>query len=87
MGLRELKAAGTREHVIGVALDLFVAQGYDETTMEQIAERAEIGCSTLYRYFPTKDLLILDLFTRSMNLGARLRAGPVEEPLTIASGP
>jgi AcrR family transcriptional regulator len=54
--------------------------------MEQIAERAEIGSTTLYRYFPGKDLLILDPFRRSMDLAAALRERPADEPLNIALG-
>jgi AcrR family transcriptional regulator len=86
MGLRELKAARTREQIIDVAIDLFIEQGYDETTMEQIAERAVIGSTTLYRYFPSKDLLVLDRFARSMDLGSLLRTRPAEEPLNVALG-
>lgn len=86
MGLRERKAARTREQIVDVALDLFIEQGYDETTMEQIAERAEVGNTTLYRYFPSKDLLILERLRQSIDLGGRLRARPVSEPLNVALG-
>lgn len=86
MGLRELKAQRTREQIIDVALDLFIEQGYDETTMEQIAERAEVGSSTLYRYFPSKDLLILDRLVHGIDLGSRLRTRPADEPLDLALG-
>lgn len=86
MGLRELKAQRTRKQIIDVALDLFLEQGYDETTMEQIAERAEIGSSTLYRYFPSKDLLVLDRLISGMQLGELLRNRPADEPLEIALG-
>jgi len=86
VGLREVKAARTREQIIDVALDLFIDQGYDETTMDQIAERAEIGSTTLYRYFPSKDLLVLDRFARTMDLGAMLRRRPADEPLNVALG-
>jgi AcrR family transcriptional regulator len=86
MGLRELKVGRTRERIVDVALELFIDQGYDVTTMEQIAQRAEIGSTTLYRYFPGKDLLILDRFRRSIDLGALLRTRPAEEALSIALG-
>lgn len=81
MGLRETKAARTRDQILDVAAELFLAQGYDETTMEQIAERAEIAPSTLYRYFPSKDLLILGRLTETLQLGAVLRARPDDEPI------
>jgi AcrR family transcriptional regulator len=76
-----MKVARTREAIIDAALDLFIDQGYDATTMEQIAERVEIGTSTLYRYFPTKDLLLLDRFSRSMDFGGLLHARPAGEPV------
>jgi AcrR family transcriptional regulator len=81
-----MKTARTREQIVAVALDLFVDDGYDATTMEQIAERAEIGASTLYRYFPSKDLLILDPFVRSLDFGRLLDERPVDEPLDVALG-
>jgi AcrR family transcriptional regulator len=60
MGLRELKAERTRSSILNAALALFERSGYDDTTMEQIATAAEVGTSTLYRYFPTKDRILLD---------------------------
>ncbi|BDI22334.1 TetR/AcrR family transcriptional regulator [Herbiconiux sp. L3-i23] len=86
MGLRAMKVARTREQIVSIALDLFIEQGYDETTMEQIAEKAEIGNSTLYRYFPSKDLLILDRFTQSFEFGRLLRERPETEPLEVSLG-
>jgi AcrR family transcriptional regulator len=84
MGLRELKAERTRAAITTIATELFLAQGYDLTTMEQIAERAEIGASTLYRYFPSKDLLLLEWLVRHIDVGPRLRARPRAEPLAVA---
>lgn len=84
MGLREKKAARTREQILDVAAELFLSQGYDETTMEQIAEAAEVAPSTLYRYFPSKDLLILGRLTESIQLGEALRRRPEGEPLPQA---
>jgi AcrR family transcriptional regulator len=81
MGLREKKTARTREQILDVAADLFLEHGYDETTMEQIAEAAEVAPSTLYRYFPSKDLLILGRLTEAIQLGEALRARPADEPV------
>lgn len=86
MGLRETKARRTRRHVVRVALELFIEQGFEQTTMEEIAERAEIGTSTLYRYFPSKDLLILDPLLVFTELGEHLRERPATEPLRVALG-
>jgi AcrR family transcriptional regulator len=76
-----VKAARTREHIVDVAIELFIAQGYDQTTMEQIAERAEVAPSTLYRYFTSKDLLALDRLLVITDLGDVLRSRPADEPL------
>jgi AcrR family transcriptional regulator len=54
-GLRERKKAKTRAAIQEHALRLFRAQGYEATTVEQIAEAAEVSPSTFFRYFPTKE--------------------------------
>jgi AcrR family transcriptional regulator len=86
MGLREIKVARTRDLLVETALRLFLEQGYEQTTMEQIAERAEVGTSTLYRYFPSKDLLILDRIARSLDFAAQLRERPLDEPIEESLG-
>ena len=58
-GLRERKKAKTREAIQRHALRLFRAQGYEATTVEQIAEAAEVSPSTFFRYFPTKEAAVL----------------------------
>ena len=58
-GLRERKKAKTRAAIQAAALYLFERQGYDATTVDQIAERAEISQSTFFRYFPTKEDVVL----------------------------
>ncbi len=60
-GLRERKKARTRGLIQSHALRLFREQGYKETSVEQIAEAAEVSPSTVFHYFPTKaDLVLYD---------------------------
>lgn len=58
-GLRERKKERTRRTIREEAFRLFREQGYTETTIEQIAAAAEVSPSTFFRYFPTKEQLVL----------------------------
>ncbi|HEY5979395.1 MAG TPA: helix-turn-helix domain-containing protein [Microlunatus sp.] len=84
MGLREVKTARTRRRMTEVALELFLRDGFDQTTMEQIAEHAEVGTTTLYRYFPTKDQLLLDPLVEAIDPAPHLRDRPADEPLEVS---
>ncbi|SEO88941.1 TetR family transcriptional regulator [Paenibacillus sp. OV219] len=60
IGLREKKKKKTRLTLQQHALRLFKEQGYQATTIEQIAEASEISPSTFFRYFATKEALVLE---------------------------
>jgi AcrR family transcriptional regulator len=60
-GLRERKKQRTRAMLIDAAMDLCVRQGYEQTTVEQIAEAADVSSRTFSRYFATKDAVFLTL--------------------------
>ncbi|MEU9173924.1 TetR/AcrR family transcriptional regulator [Streptomyces sp. NPDC048420] len=78
LGLRERKKIKTREAIRTATYALIKEQGYDATTVEQIAERAEVSPSTVFRYFPTKeDIVLTDEYDPLML--EELRARPADE--------
>ncbi|MFG2786981.1 TetR/AcrR family transcriptional regulator [Streptomyces sp. NPDC048419] len=78
LGLRERKKIKTRESIRAATYALIKEQGYDATTIEQIAERAEVSPSTVFRYFPAKeDIVLTDEYDQLM--ADELRARPAGE--------
>jgi AcrR family transcriptional regulator len=61
----ERKKERTKNKIIDVAVQLFANQGVNETTMEQIAEEADIAKGTLYNYFSVKEAIINAYIQRS----------------------
>ena len=80
-GLRERKRRRTFAEIQRVALQLFAEQGYGETTIEQIAEQAEVSPSTVFRYFPTKEDLVLSDEYDPVILSAIAGGPPGEAPV------
>jgi AcrR family transcriptional regulator len=78
-GLRERHKQRTRDRIIAVALELCERQGFEETTVEQIADAAEVSKRTVNRYFATKEDIVLghidDFVAESIK---SLRSLPVE---------
>jgi len=80
--LRERKKADTHDAIRQAAADLFLAHGYEATTMEAVAAAADVSVRTVFRYFPTKE----DLFFGGVggdleDLRDLLDARPRDEPV------
>lgn len=54
----ERKKEETRKKIIAVAMDLFNRQGFEQTTVEQIADEADVNKGTIYNHFPAKEAII-----------------------------
>jgi AcrR family transcriptional regulator len=79
-GLRSRKKIKTRVAIEEAALDLVAEQGFDATTVEQIAERAEVSTTTFFRYFPNKaDAMLAHEGSRVPMLQQALQERPQEE--------
>ncbi|MFD9791863.1 TetR/AcrR family transcriptional regulator [Streptomyces sp. NPDC059070] len=77
MGLRELKKERTRETIAETAVRLFLDKGFDQVSITEIAEVAEVSRRTLFAYFPTKEDLVLQRFADHESEAARIvRARP-----------
>ena len=56
-----------RQKILAAAADLFGANAYDSVQMRDVAARAEVGKPTLYRYFPSKEELFLEVFKSGLD--------------------
>lgn len=84
LSLRERKKLKTRQTLRREAFRLFAAQGYEATTVDQIAAAAEVSPSTFFRYFATKeDLILTDEYDPMMM--AAIRARPKDEPFLTSA--
>ncbi|PRZ43200.1 TetR family transcriptional regulator [Antricoccus suffuscus] len=81
LGLRERKKAKTKAAIQQHALKLFRERGYAETTIEQIAAAAEVSPSTFFRYYPTKEDVVLTEFMDSETFRLMVEAPADLSPL------
>jgi AcrR family transcriptional regulator len=82
-GLRERKKLKTRESIQREAMRLFGKQGYEQTTIEQIAAAVEISPSTFFNYFPSKeDVVLYDAYDPL--IVSLMSERPAGEPLSVS---
>ena len=76
--VRTAEAGGTRERILQVALDLFGRQGYEGTSIRDIADRMGMTKAAVYYHFPSKENLLADILTPAMTRVAQVlaTAGP-----------
>src|SRR5215213_3536323 len=77
LGLRASKKARTRLAISDVATRLFAEHGFEDVTLAQIAEAADVSVKTIFNYFPSKEDLFFD---RADELIAGLSATITERP-------
>ncbi len=83
--LRERTRLAMRAEVIEVAFRLFTEQGFEQTTVEQIAAEAGLSRTTFFRYFGTKEELVLGRISElGLKIAAALRARPETEHPWVA---
>ncbi|MEV7778842.1 TetR family transcriptional regulator [Kitasatospora sp. NPDC088351] len=71
-GLRARKKARTRDAIADAAISLFLERGFDRVSVSDIAAAVEISKPTLFRYFPTKEDLVLHRFADHQGEAARV---------------
>ena len=78
-----MKKLDKRSEIIQAALNLIVEHGFHGTSMAMVAEKADVGAGTIYRYFESKDALIKELYQElEEKVMATLRGGdPISKPV------
>jgi AcrR family transcriptional regulator len=85
LSLRDRTRRAVRAEILEAAMRLFLSQGYEATTIEEIAEEAGISRRSYFRYFVSKDDALAEALTAiGQGIAAALAERPVEEPDWLA---
>jgi AcrR family transcriptional regulator len=74
MSLREQKKVRARSDILSAANTLIARKGYENTTMREIADAANLSYQTLYNYFPSKAQIVQAMLTDVDKAGSRINA-------------
>jgi AcrR family transcriptional regulator len=87
-GLRELKKRRTRDALLRAALELFTTQGYEQTTVDEIAAAVGVSQRTFFRYFASKEeaALSVQLLAEAQFVEALRERPPEESPFEALNG-
>ncbi|MDM8533134.1 TetR/AcrR family transcriptional regulator [Clostridiaceae bacterium HSG29] len=66
LGKREKKKVETKKKIIEVAYKMFDENGYENTSINDIAKESGLGVGTVYNYFPSKDNIFVETFEKKM---------------------
>ena len=77
-------AGDTRARILDIALELFTTQGYDKTSLRQIAERLGYSKAAIYYHFASKDDILMALHLRLHEFGREALGSIAESELTPA---
>ena len=83
-GRRERNKIRCRQRILRASRQLFSAKGYEETTMDDVAEGSEVSKATLYNYFPGKDSLLMGIAEAELEQIREMIEGELaEEPSAL----
>ena len=81
-GLRQRKKDSSRRAIEDAAWELFAEKGYEETSINDIAERANVAPRTFFRYFPTKEAVMYPQFDELLeSVRNEFHKRPLDEPV------
>ncbi len=85
VGRRERKKAATRASILQAAAELFLARGFDEVSVREIADKADVSPTTVFAHFPQKEaLLFYEEEDQRQRLVAAVRDRPAEVSISQA---
>jgi AcrR family transcriptional regulator len=81
IGRRERKKQATRQHIAMTAVRLFLERGFDDVSVAEIADAADVSKVTVFNYFPSKADMVFELAESADPAGAVRARAPGESPL------